>query len=605
MLILGACDCQTELMAGAPCTTVDECAAGEICSDGFCHDTSSGDCLDADGDGFGVGCARGPDCDDGDANQTGTEMCGDGVDNDCDGEIDETVSGCGDCNPYCSATHIGRGGDEMFDTARDDSDGVSVADDGAIVLDSRELETHFIWIANTPEGTVSKVDTRTYVEVARYATGPAGMSNDPSRTSVNSLGDVYVGNRAHSSVTKISSLGAECPDTNGDGTITTSTGPDDVLAWGMDDCVLWHTPLAPGNLVRAVAAQDVEGLDFTVSTYVWVGAYQDRRIYKLDGTTGEILVDVVGPVQNYGFALDHRGNLWSSGRGDNALARIDTIACTSAACTIDEIPLGRDPYGITVDFNGRVWTANHGNDTITRYDPDTGEFIHTPVGRDCHGIAADAHGWVWAACMTDGVLRLDMADPANHALVAGTAQSSKGMAVDFDGKIWSINRSSGHYATVITPGATLSEYTVETGIADQVVSPYTYSDMTGQQLRLATNPRGFYRRVFEGCPGSDVDPSWLMLDYEAVTPPGTEIVFRVRTADERTALEAAAWVVVAQTPPDVSPADVAAALTAASVEPMRFLEVEAILTSTRTSGMVATPRLYAFGPSHECPPPID
>jgi len=39
---------------------------------------------------------------------------------------------------------------------------------GPIRLDSTSTEAFFAWIANTLEGTVSKLDTRTGAEVARY-----------------------------------------------------------------------------------------------------------------------------------------------------------------------------------------------------------------------------------------------------------------------------------------------------------------------------------------------------------------------------------------------------------------------------------------------------
>ena len=57
----------------------------------------------------------------------------------------------------------------------------------------------FIWIANTGDGTISKIDTRLEVEVARYITSPLGAvaEGDPSRTSVNRHGDAIVLNRRH------------------------------------------------------------------------------------------------------------------------------------------------------------------------------------------------------------------------------------------------------------------------------------------------------------------------------------------------------------------------------------------------------------------------
>ena len=632
LLGLAGCDgCAAKVGpgVGASCTTSGDCMRGLICQDGLCialpDAGATGPCAgDMDGDGYGDGCARGPDCDDADPTQTGVEVC-DGVDNDCDGVADEDVlSACGDCDMSCRADDSGAGTDSPFDTDVDDSEGVAVDDEGALVLDSRSVDTHFIWIANTGQGTVSKVDTRTFVEVGRYVTGPAGVGNDPSRTSVNSIGDVYVGNRGGRTVTKISALGADCLDTNGDGVVTTSTGPDDILAWGMDDCVLWSTSLPDGGVIRAVAAQDVEGPDFTLIPYVWIGGW-DGIVWKLDGETGAALLRTPSPSNNYGFALDGSGNLWISGRSTLALGRIDTTRCVDDAscagaicddsgdtCVKQRIsyPAGVNPYGITVDYRGRVWSANHGSNSVARFDPSApagSRWTVQNIGMNCHGIAADGMGYVYAACWDRGIARLLGDDPSMFTFIAGTAGfSCKGMAVDFDGKVWSINRSH-NSAIVVEPGPGLMDAVVTTGVADRIVSPYTYSDMTGQQLRLATNPRGYYRRVFEGC--TDGTPTtgvvWRELRWDAEMPPGTQLLWRVRTAATRADLETADWVVVAEVPPAVSPADVEAALAGAGITSQAFLEVEVVLMSMRSStSEIITPRVFSFESTHQCPPTI-
>ena len=97
-----------------------------------------------------------------------------------------------------------------------------------------------IWIANSSQGTVSKIDTESGEELGRYLTGPG--NDDPSRTSVGLDGDVVVANRA-GGIVKIYAETADCADEQGQR--QTSSGPQEILEWGTDTCVAWHVAL-PG-----------------------------------------------------------------------------------------------------------------------------------------------------------------------------------------------------------------------------------------------------------------------------------------------------------------------------------------------------------------------
>lgn len=621
-------------------------------------------CVDNDGDGYGVDCENGPDCDDTDAfhhndcphcmggpaegclcdtdepvacydgpdgtidvgicragyrrcvdgvwggcegqvNPAAAEVCN-GVDDNCNGDIDEGVAGeCGDCDPTCVRGSIGDGGEEGWDPREDNSEGVRVDEEiNGLVLDTASVNTFLIWVANTGEGSVSKVDIRTYEEVGRYYTG-----SDPSRTSVNTLGDVYVGNRGGRSLTKVSALGERCPDTNGDGIITTSMGHE-LLEYGQDDCVLWRTELPDCGVIRAVAAQDVYGPDGTMHPYVWVGGW-DGCVWKLDGETGEILVNrTPSPVNTYGFALDAAGNLWIEHPG-GGLGRLDTnlciddITCDTVVCGDDgdgcvkqRISQPTSGYGITVDFRQRVWIGSD----VAVYDPalPLGErWTRVGVPTFVHGIAADAEGWVWGAAM-GSVFRINADNPAEWVDVAGAGGlSAKGAAVDAEGKIWMINRSH-NSATVITPGPGLHDATVEPNVSPVFSSPYTYSDMTGSQLRFATRPRGNYTALFPGC---DTEGTlWADLDFDIFVPDRTEVLWRVRTADSAEALAEAEWIVVATIPDDEAPVAIGEALDAEAVPHGSLLEVQVLLSSESPDSTVPlTPVIFDMSVTHRCP----
>jgi hypothetical protein len=382
-----------------------------------------------------------------------------------------------------------------------------------------------------------------------------------------------------------------------------------------------------------VAAQDVEGLDGTLQEFVWVGGYDTQMIAKLDGVTGEVLLVTPAPARTYGFALDGLGNLWISTRDSNRIGRVDTTRCVDAAscagavcdgegagddCIKQTIAAPHLPYGITVDFNQRVWIGGSSGSSprvprFARYDPAAAagsRWITVPVPLGTHvinGIAADAEGWVWGAGHTGGgVVRIEADNPTNWASVTGTiGHSCKGMAVDADGKIWAITQSD--RAIVITPGVGIDEYSVDLEVARSIVTPYTYSDMTGLQLRLATNPRGYYRHVFEGCDdASSTGTDWGDLRFNAETPAGTDVTFRVKTADTREALDAADFILIATVPPDLSPISIRDAFLAMGITPGRFLMVEIGLRAERSSSTeVITPRVLGVDVTHTCPPLIE
>jgi hypothetical protein len=380
--------------------------------------------------------------------------------------------------------------------------GTHVGDCGAGRGGAGDVAFSIIWIANSTEGTVSKVDTVTAVELARYATGPGPANPDPSRTSVNLFGDVAVANRS-GSVVKIAADIDDCVDFNQDGVITTSQGPDDVLEWGTDECVLWYHEVgfagAGGNQggPRAIAwdaGEDGPG-GCPTNPKLWVG-WRDQpepavKIRRLDGETGELLgeVDVPEWSQNwghgtYGGATDKNRDFWGLGT-NGTLVRVD--AQTLQVTRWDNPQTGRVVYGIALDQHGDPWLAGW-DGSLWRFHVATQTWEDRGViggPSRMRGLAIDHAGHAWiAGNQSCGLIRYDTVNNqvvAPHIELPGCAEPV-GVSID-----------SGDYVWVVDRGASLA-YKVDPDtqqVVDTVsgfVDPYTYSDMTGAGLDIVVNP---------------------------------------------------------------------------------------------------------------------
>jgi sugar lactone lactonase YvrE len=384
-------------------------------------------------------------------------------------------------------------GDADGDTDADadgDSDSDSDSDTDATNMCPGEVQS-FIWIANTAESTVSKVCTVNGEEVARYRTCPNSISScDPSRTSVNLHGDMVVTNRdpsGPSSITKFIAEYYECIDKDENGIIDTSLGPDDVLPFGEDECMAWNTPLTTGSTsigARATAWDGEEDQDTGLGGHVYIGAMTNKTVYKLDGDTGAILTSQNTGFGHYGGAMDGKGNLWSVAMG-----------CTIGLCNIQRISLANLAdtqtfsvhcgYGISVDSQGRVWTAGTntfaGGGCVSRFDPltQTSEFFSTGMVDFHRGVAVDGAGSVWVASTGGDVLQVDEETMELKWRGYVGPESVVGVAVDYEGYVWAVSQG-GNSAHKIHP-ETHAVTNVPIGSG-----PYTYSDMTGMQLRNVT-----------------------------------------------------------------------------------------------------------------------
>ena len=385
-------------------------------------------------------------------------------------------------------------GDSTSNGGDSTSNGGDSTDDGVLPCgDAPQLPFEkLIWIANSGQGTVSKIDTESGAELGRYIVRP-DSAGSPSRTSVNRFGDVAVANRL-GGVTKIAGASTSCVEKNNMPGIQTSQGGN-ILPWNEDECVIWHAEIPHGDN-RPVAWTNGTYNEETCAwedVNVWT-AWSDVApgtavVALLDGTTGariqEVPIpDLPQPWQGwhgfYGAAVDADNNVWLSQlQGSNpAQAWLVKVDYETFEYTPYPVP-GEGGYGMTVTSEGYVWLC--GRDT-RRFDPQTETWTSVPLhpGGGVHtgGCMGDGQGLLYRGSyslihaidtQTMEVMRtLNVGQPGDDFIW--------GVAVDFDGYVWGVPRN-GTRAYKVDAVNNQIVHTFE-----GLVSAYTYSDMTGFAL---------------------------------------------------------------------------------------------------------------------------
>ena len=474
---------------------------------------------------------------------------------------------CGTCDPACRT-------EGLLDPASDPEaikDGLSENPDGPGVILGRDLiDAAYAWISHHNIGQVSKMDLRSGDCIARYKVGVSGTGSDsPSRSTVDGNGNAYIANRG-GSLTKIAGDQRFC-DPGSDGILRTSNSCNNVLPVkgqpGDDECVLW-TRTFPGEYGTRGIVIDFGDSDHREG-YPWVGLTHPYRsshqynFYKIDPDTGATLDTVVVDGMPYGAAIDSEGWIWITDvegywhgfRPNGAIQAFHSVTKVKTALIAKPSSICGSGfgYGITVDLKDRIWVGSWYNSygKPCRYDPLTSTWFSPPgTAMRCaghRGIAVDFDGNMWSACWQYGRVWRFNSDDGGDQQSFNIGCGPLGVAGDPFGKIWIANASC-QRATRIDPD-TGSWDTFTTGGS----ASYTYSDFTGMQ-RALRNPTGYWHRVFERCDATPMD-KWGEISWDITTPSNSLVTILGKSADDPADLDDAPEVTLAIVPPSAPPKD--------------------------------------------------
>ena len=271
----------------------------------------------------------------------------------------------------------------------------------------------FAWVANSGEGTVSKVDLKANRQVARVPVGdPSNLAGCVSRNVhqtphgdfrirncdlpkavAGSKGAVWAGKGDTQSLVRID------PASNR----VVATIPIGIEAW-------------------YIAATDAD---------VWVSDWRTQTVVRVDPATNRVVATIPGlPNGPTGIAVTP-GGVWVACSRDNVIVRIDPATNQVAGSVQTDLT----PLPVTYAY-GSVWVRNEmreGTGSVQRIDPGTGRVIASiqvgpDIGRDGLDELAALDGGVWVAG-----LDLEKIDPATNQVVKHVNHIANG--------VWSDGRS--------------------------------------------------------------------------------------------------------------------------------------------------------------------
>lgn len=418
---------------------------------------------------------------------------------------------------------------------------------------NKDITFPFIWIPNN-NGTVSKINSLTGEEIARYIVWPskdkATLYNGPSRTAIDLDGNCWVANRGLGTIVKIGSkenlqfedrnkngICDTCIDLNNNGIID----DNEVLPWGEDECVLKEILLFgdnPGAYIPGTYSKEYSNsifpraLAIDKNNNLWVGAYDLKKYYKIDCITGSILSVIDLNDWNhhpYGAVVDKYGFLWSSSgpSEEKNLIKIDTNKeiVVSKISNLQELT----PYCLALDKFDHLFISGWTSNKLARLNiiNNNLDWVYSDSKNlnNSRGITCTSDGDVWIANSGNNTVAR-YSNNGNFIISIPAAKNPTALSVDNIGNIWVCGLTDEKIYMIDSLANTINL------VKDIPNSDghNAYSDMTGIISRTITNKIGRWTVIYDS---KSINTLWEKISWDSEEPTGTLITVKVRTSIDK------------------------------------------------------------------------
>ncbi|HZY00600.1 MAG TPA: BTAD domain-containing putative transcriptional regulator [Dermatophilaceae bacterium] len=265
-----------------------------------------------------------------------------------------------------------------------------------------------IWVANTNDDTVSRIDLRQdrVVETIPVGTAPGAIAVHGN--------DIWVANSTGGTVSRINA------DTNavvetvrvGNQPAAVAVGPSGLWVANAGDGTINRIDLSSGEVSPPVDVGDGPDGVAVGPDAVWVANGRDGTLMRVDPATGIVVKEIHVGAGPSGIALT-QGSVWVANSFSQSVSRIDDSSNQVTAT----VPVGDGPRAMATRDN-EVWVANEFDATVVRIAAGTGQVIRrlSLDGSPRALTSSDRGVWVSSRALAEashrgGTLTVDDTEP--------------------------------------------------------------------------------------------------------------------------------------------------------------------------------------------------